>query len=121
MKWKKLLSREGVDLTTISGIDIVFYEHIKEFTGENKELFFTVLDKKVLTHYIGVDSLGLGRYLYKKFFNSPQQIKNYYNEGKLLKGEIKSLSEKAKKQLRGNSKEMLNAFYDFKEQFMIIN
>lgn len=29
--WSKLLAREGVDITTISGIDKVFYRHIDNF------------------------------------------------------------------------------------------
>lgn len=30
--WQKLLSREGVDITTISQIDVVFYDLIRQAT-----------------------------------------------------------------------------------------
>ncbi len=42
MIWQKLLAREGVDITTISGLDVVFYDAVWQYSGKKEELFFTV-------------------------------------------------------------------------------
>lgn len=47
--WHKLLSRQGVDITTISGIDEIFYENIFKIVGiKNKEVFLLYFITKIL-------------------------------------------------------------------------
>ncbi len=116
MTWQKLLAREGVDITTISGLDIVFYDAIWQFTEKKEELFFTHFQAKNFTHYIDVDPKEVGRFLCKKHFNNSKQIKEYYQEGKKLLAQIKKTTEKYKKK-----KNYLNAFTEFRKQFMQIN
>jgi len=119
MKWSKILSREGVDLPTVSEIDLVFFDTVWKFIGAKEELFFSHFKDRKLTHYAGVDFKELGRTLYKKYFNSPEQIEKYYQEGK----EFTVAFEKSAKEWqetinRDNSnKNLLKAFQDFREQF----
>ena len=61
-QWSKLLSREGVDATTMSGADIYFIDSVRKFTRTKQELFFTYFQGKKFSHYIGVDSQALGRF-----------------------------------------------------------
>ncbi|MFH1053693.1 MAG: PEP-utilizing enzyme [Candidatus Woesearchaeota archaeon] len=121
--WNKLLAREGVDITTISGIDKVFFKHIRKFSNSDNEYFFTTLKNKNFTHYIGINSHKLGKSLYIKYFNSPSKIKEYYQSGINLLQDIKSKSNRWKNKLtvRSDKKEFLSAFKDFKNQFEIIN
>ena len=97
MTWQKLLAREGVDITTISGLDIVFYDAVWQFAQKKEELFFTYFQNKVLTHYIQVDQQAIGRFTYKRYFYTPKQIQAYYEEGKELLKEIKEKAKKWKK------------------------
>jgi len=82
MTWIKLASREGVDITTIAEFDLVFFRHTAKFNKSNEELFFTTFQDKTFTHYIKTNPDLIGRSLYQKHFNSPQQIKQYYQRGK---------------------------------------
>ncbi|MBI5002592.1 hypothetical protein HZC31_04355 [Candidatus Woesearchaeota archaeon] len=118
MTWQKLLAREGVDITTISGLDIVFYDAVWQFAQKKEELFFTHFQEKNFTHYIGVDQKEVGRFLYKKYFNTPEQIQKYYNEGQVLLKKIQKTTEKWEKEKRTKTQE---AFREFREQFMQIN
>ncbi len=120
--WKKLLSREGVDLTTICALDEVFYSHVWEFAGSRGELFFTHLSGKHLTHYIGVDSHKLGRFIYGKYFDSQTQFEEYYANGeKLLAGTKKSAGKWSKVLEKDNSKEsLLPALAQFREDFKAV-
>ncbi|MEK6920822.1 MAG: PEP-utilizing enzyme, partial [Nanoarchaeota archaeon] len=120
MTWQKLLAREGVDITTISGLDVVFYDAVWQFAEKKEELFFTYFRGKNLTHYINVDPKELGRFLYKKHFHNPEQIKQYYENGQILIKEIKETAEKWKKEAKTNE-EVLKAYNEFKKQFMQIN
>lgn len=79
MGWSKLLSRYGVDLTTIGEIDRVFFSLLEEF-GYEKRLF-TILQERQFTHYIGVNTLAWARKTYQKYFSSTEKIKAYYKEG----------------------------------------
>jgi phosphohistidine swiveling domain-containing protein len=103
MTWEILLKRDDVDLLTISVIDSVFFEHLKE-VSKKKEDFFSVFHQKILTHYINIDVLELGRFLGNKYFNSVENVKKYYEEGKVFLTKVK--------------REDHNSFKKFKEQFL---
>ena len=81
MQWKKLITREGVDPTTISGIDVVFYACIRELNKTIREPFFTCIKDKVLSHYLCVDPFQVGRKIYPCFFRTPALARSYYKEG----------------------------------------
>ncbi len=81
MSWKKLLSRHGVDLVTISEIDKVFFSLLAEFSKSEENKLFTVLRNKTLTHYINGNVQELGRLIYKKYFPSKEVIEQYYRDG----------------------------------------
>jgi phosphohistidine swiveling domain-containing protein len=115
MSWQRIASREGVDLTTISGIDLVFYDHLWEFLGKKEELFFTVLSDRNFTHYIGTNHQEFGRYVYKKFFKNVEMVKKYYEEGEVF---LKEIEESIKKI---ESSDLYSSFAVFRKQFMKIN
>ena len=121
MTWQKLLAREGVDITTISGLDIVFYDAVWQYSGKKEELFFTYFQGKNFTHYIGVDQKEVGRFLYKKYFNSVEQIKKYEKEGEELLKKIKATTTKWKQAEKKENKRIEKVFREFREQFMQIN
>ena len=116
-RWNKLLSREGVDLTTLSGVDPVFIKTIREFSKSNKEYFFTYFEGKRFTHYIAVDAHGVGKYLYRKYFRTPEQVKKYYQRGLKLRKEIEESSKQWKKRVAGKNKYFRSAFKIFQKQF----
>ncbi len=123
MTWNILLSREGVDLPTISGIDVVFYDHVWEFTKTKNEDFFSYFKAKHLTHYIAINSQELGSFLYKKYFNTPEQVKKHYSKGTKFLEQVKQTCELTKKTLTPQSEkeQFLKAFKEFRTQFMKIN
>ena len=84
MTWKRLVSREGVDIATIGVLDHFCYTHIQAQMQEQGETFFTLLKDRHFTHLTNVDNVELGRRLYKKEFNTPEQIKTYFEEGKIM-------------------------------------
>lgn len=120
MTWQKLLSREGVDITTISGLDVVFYDAVWQYSGKKEELFFTWFEGKNFTHYISVDQKEVGRFLYKKYFNNKEQIQKYEREGEALLKKIKETTKKWKEEKNKHNKAR-EAFQQFREQFMEIN
>src|SRR3989344_6182168 len=84
--WTKLISREGVDLLSISGLDVVFYDCVREVDRKSREPFFTIVQNKILTHYLTADSLEVGRAVYIDYFRTPRQVEQYYKSGlKFLK------------------------------------
>lgn len=126
-KWHKLLSREGVDITSISGIDVLFIKLINEFSNQHQQQFFTHFEKNMLTHYIAVDQHALGTSLYERYFSTSSQIETYYAEGlSLLTLANERVSywkhsiQKARKEKRLLQKLLLEAFDEFKKQFMKI-
>lgn len=124
IKWQKLLSREGVDLTTISsGIGPVFYSLIWEFTKVRKELFFTYFKDKNFTHYIAINPQALGLYIYKKLFNSPQKIKKHYAGGKVLLKKIQKTAKIWQERLtaKSSNKLFLRALNDLKHYADAVN
>ena len=119
MVWSKLLSREGVDITTISGLDIVFYEDIWEFSKRREELFFTYFHNSHFTHLIGVEQQKLGEHLLKVHAPSPAQIIRKYEEGKALRKEIEETTKEWKKKLSVSN--LSEAFDALNSQFLLIN
>jgi len=118
--WKKLLSREGVDITTISGIDLFFFRAAWDFTASRRELFFTYFYKDNFTHYIGFDPSELGRSLQRKHFNSKKQIHKYYNEGLVFLQAIKKHSKSWHQRLDKNNSYLilLQAFRECRRDFI---
>lgn len=121
--WQKLLAREGVDITTISQIDLVFYDLIWQATGKKLELFFTFQKGRDFTHYIGLEPKVVGRFIYDKYFRNPTQIVKYYNEGKkFLKNEEKLAHDFEKRLSKQSTREkLLTAFLEFRKGFEQIN
>lgn len=115
MTWRILLSREGVDLPTTSEIDLVFFDLLWTFQEKKEDLFFSYCKNKHITHYINTDPQEVGRKIYQKYFNSPEQIKKYYEEGKIFINEFTDLTQKWKNNLTREN--LLSAFTDFREQF----
>ena len=111
MKWKKLLSRRGVDLVTISEIDKVFFSLLKEFSKTEENELFTILKNKTLTHYINGDVQELGRLIYKKYFPSKEKIEEYYILGKEL---TKKFEQEA---LKCKNEDLLRSFDIFTKLF----
>ena len=77
MPWSILLKRENVDITSISGIDPVFLRHMSKYYPK-EENFFSVSNKRELTHYTSIDIKELGWKLFEEYFNSPELIKKHY-------------------------------------------
>ncbi len=123
MPWQKLLSREGTDFPTISGVDEVYMEEIKNFFHSNEELFFSHIRGKQLTHYIGIDLLSVGRDLIQRHFKTTAQFKSHYYNGKRFMKEIRQISKEWKKKLeKENSIENLQAaFQEFRKQYRRVN
>ena len=123
MTWNKLLSREGVDITTLSGIDVVFYDAVSQFSKRKEELFFTHFKDRTFTHYIDVDPKEVGRFLLKKYFNSSKEIEKYYNEGCKFLKDIENRTNTWKKKLKksGPNRAFTDAFAEFRKDFMKIS
>lgn len=121
MTWHRWASRQNVDITTIAEIDRIFYDLIKQAIDRGE--FFTHVKNKGFTHYATVDLDTVGRCAYKKFFNSPQQIKEYHTQGKKILKDIKKKTLFLKKKLSESCQdsEVLSAFHDFRTQFKAIN
>jgi len=121
--WSKLLTRENVDITTISGIDIVFFDSIWKFNKTKDEIFFTHFHKKVFTHYVNIDSYKWGMWVYKKYFNSLEKIKKHYQQGNQLKNKINKETKKWQDIInRENSQQnLLVAYKEFEKQLNLLN
>ena len=113
MMWTKLATREDVDLTTISGFDVVFYELLDTFASSRN--FFTLFHKKNFTHYVGIDFQKLGQRVYQAYFATPVQIESYHGRGIVLLDEIRTASA------RVGTEELAESFAVFREQFSEIN
>lgn len=122
-QWRKLLAREGVDLTTISGIDVVFFRHVRRFVHSKRELFFTYFKQKSFAHYIAVDPQELGRQLYRKYFGTPAAVKKYYREGTLLLASVLRTTRHWERQLQASPSlpTLREAYREFRQQFSAIN
>lgn len=131
MQWRRFIAREGVDITTISGFDVVFITLIRKASGDTKERFFTFLNNKRFTHYIKYDGDSVGYEVYKKSYFSPKQIQQCYDEGLILLRKIKEKSQLWKGQItrdKGTGDKatkdktlLLQAFQTFRKQFTVVN
>ena len=121
--WSKLLSRKDTDIPTISTINIVFYNLIWEFTKVKKEIFFSYFHQDDFSHYINTDSHKIGTYLYKKYFNTPQKIIKYYEQGKILIRKTEKQTNYWKSKLKNNKsqKTLLSAFKQLQKDFIVVN
>lgn len=120
MKWKKFISREGVDLTTISGLDVVFYDCIRHSYPRPREPFFTFFQNKIMTHYLCVDEIVVGRRIYQSYFTSPKKVEKYYRNGQKFLSSVTNAVQYWKNQ-QTDSSWMLKAFSEFRRQFNHIN
>ncbi|MFH0713343.1 MAG: PEP-utilizing enzyme [Candidatus Micrarchaeota archaeon] len=120
MKWNRSASREGVDLTTLSGVAIVFGDYISQYAKTHDELYFAQLKNKSITHYMAVDQQEVGRMIYKEYFNTPEQIEQYYREGLVFLKEVQSTCKKWSEKLKTQNDlaTLANAYEDFRTQFM---
>jgi phosphohistidine swiveling domain-containing protein len=120
-RWIKLLSRQEVDLVTISTVDFAFYKAFFEILKKREEVFFTSFYKKNFTHYLClIDNIPkAGEYFFKKYFNSEKKIKYFYFEGKKILQKTKKLTLFLQKELNENSsfEIILKAFIDFEKDF----
>jgi len=120
-KWIKLLSRQEVDLVTISTVDFAFYKAFFKILKKRKEVFFTSFYKKNFTHYLCLidDIPKAGEYLFKKYFDSKKKIKKLCEEGQNLFKKTQKFTFIWKKKLNKNSsfKLFLKAFIDFEKDF----
>ena len=122
MKWRKLISREGVDITSISGLDVVFYDCIRQVNKSIKRPFFTLVKDRILTHYLCIDQLTVGRKIYVKYFRTPQAVKKYYQEGLAFIRSVQKSSAGYKKiKLSKNTSAQIQAFKEFRRQFNHVN
>jgi len=117
MTWQKLTARDGVDLVTVSEIDIVFFEMLHKYTGTKKEILFTYFTEKLFTHFVDIDIQDWGRSVYEEYFNSVEKIKNYHREGLILLKEIRRLTDKWKSELdkHSDTQLLLAAYSDFRK------
>ncbi|MBU4369486.1 hypothetical protein KKG58_01850 [Patescibacteria group bacterium] len=122
-KWYKLLSRDGVDITTLSQIDIAFYDIIWQATKKQEEVFFTILKEKKFAHYIGVNPESIEKFSFQKYFNTRKKIEKHHQRGRKILNEIKENTSKWEKELSKNFtyENLIFAFKDFRKNFEEIN
>lgn len=121
-RWKKFASREGVDLTTISLMDEVFYDLFWNYTKIKNEVFFTTLKNENFTHYITLDLLKVSRFYYYKYFNSPKTIEKYYKNGLEILNENKKIVKKWQKYLCVvDSQRLSKVLDDFCKNYQPVN
>ncbi len=123
-QWYKLLSRDEVDITTISQIDVVFYDLIwQTLKRKNIEIFFSFFKGRNFTHYIGVNPKKVACFTYKKYFSDKKQIIKYCQYGKKLQEKIKKDTSKWSNRLniKSNNQEFILAYDDFRKSFKKIS
>ncbi|TSC87853.1 MAG: Phosphoenolpyruvate synthase [Microgenomates group bacterium Gr01-1014_7] len=82
--WRTLLTREGVDITTLSVLNEAFYKFIWEYTKTRDLAYFTHFKDRVFTHYIALDHKEVGRSLRFKYFPNQEVIKKLYSKGLVI-------------------------------------
>jgi phosphohistidine swiveling domain-containing protein len=118
MVWSKLITREGVDITTISQIDAAVYDLHAEAVKEKREIIFTTLKDRYLTHYISFDFKRLGLYLQAKYFPNVKRIINFYTDGvAFLKKTDKETKILQKKMVSGKERDLLKVYKEFRKNF----
>jgi phosphohistidine swiveling domain-containing protein len=115
VRWHKLLSRDDVDLTTIAQVDLIFYELARQAGYSHQEFLFTYVRDRVFTHYVNIDFKAVGRFIYKKYFNSRRQIIRCYRRGLDLIRQAQKSAATWQKRLRQSSSaaNLLGALADF--------
>ncbi len=100
-----------------------FFNLIWQFTRARKENFFTLYKKRGLTHYINIDPLAVGKFLYYKHFNKPAKVKKYYAEGLKLLQKTKKSTDYWQKNLTYNYslENFQKAYKDFRTGYKKIN
>jgi len=106
MIWKKLLSRRGVDYTTIFKIDEAFFQLLDEF-GHARTAFFTHCTERSITHYTTVEAKAWGLQVWKRHFGTRERLLKLYEEGEALLQ-------------RAQPRELESALAQFSEEFAII-
>jgi len=121
--WYKLLSRDGVDITTLSQVDVAFYDVIWQVTKNQKELFFTILKEKRFTHYMGINPELIEEFSFQKYFNSQKKIEKHYQRGRKILKETEKNSSMWTKELSKNFtyEKLIFAFKDFRRNFEEVN
>ncbi len=121
-KWHKLLSRADTDLTTISEIDLAFYNLAKETGIKNREFLFTNLVNREVTHYTEANFEKMGRYIYRKYLNHPDDVIKHYKKGLLILSKTKKLAKRWNKTIdKDNSfSNLSSALADFYPDYNII-
>jgi phosphoenolpyruvate synthase/pyruvate phosphate dikinase len=118
MAWQKLLTREGVDITTISSIDLGCYTFMTPLVKNKKELLFTHFSEQKFTHYIFPHAYEIGQQLIQIYFKTPSHIQQHYKEGKLLLEYMHTTSQLWQQQLReSKTRDLLKAYQEFKCTF----
>lgn len=89
MTWQRVASRQNVDITTSAAIEKCFYQLAEQFSKRSDEMLFVHIKDKGFTRYFDIDFERLGRFVYATYFDSPEKIKKYETDGKILLKEIK--------------------------------
>ncbi|MEK7084836.1 MAG: PEP-utilizing enzyme [Patescibacteria group bacterium] len=118
-QWQKLLSREGVDLTSVSEMIVVYSTLMKQYGKGNDELIFTHFENTHFTHYVCLDPLDVGAYVYRKHLATIADVIRWYRRGTRILLHAKSQSKKWEKRLAapGNKKDVLSAYREFRKEF----
>lgn len=120
--WKKFISREGVDVTTLSHLDVVFYDCIRQSYRHIKEPFFTHLAHRIMTHYLCVDPLTVGRKIYPNFFKTPALVQQKYTRGLRFLKDVQRSTRVWKQHAHDVQHDWQRAaFREFRKQFEHIN
>jgi phosphohistidine swiveling domain-containing protein len=119
MKWYKLAQRDGIDVTTLSDVDRIFYKYFNEFYENNtKEYLFTLFKNNIFQHYICIDTQGVGKSLYKKHFSSYKDIEKLYQQGEVLRAGIVKDAKQCRRMLeRDFDGHIQNAFTVFEKSY----
>lgn len=123
MTWIKLFVRKDCDLPTFSYSILTAYDVVWQYTKKKEEYLFAYFKNNNIHYYMqDADPNEVGRRLCKKYFSSPEKIKKLHQEGIQLLRETESKHRNWKRKLRTpTSKELLQAFLDFKKDFLRIN
>ncbi len=118
------MTREGIDLVTISCIDIVFFNAFRPFANKRKNVFFSFFHKKEFSHYTCIDYLAMGERVWKKRYagNTPRKFALLYQKGnnflRMTRRETRKWKERLQKGDIGEVKKALDVFY---KRFYIVN
>jgi len=126
-QWKKLFIRKNCDVPTFCGVLVTAYREIWKQTRQPAENLFGYFKDKHFAYYVrGADEQEVGRILYRRYFNRPEQIKRAYHQGLAF---LRTTSQSTQIwQLRiaqapraNKSTKLLGAFNEFIKSFNFIN